>query len=579
MSTPLCLLVCDYFKEEAERAVEALDGVTVAVYPADCDRPRQLRQLEEALARCPEGSAALVIGSTCLSHVTADPAFRGRCDFHLLDHSQALLLGEDRLQPLIDEGAHLVTPGMLRCWRRVADGWGFEEEQAREFFAQSVSRMVLLDTGLDAEAPTRLAELADYVGRPAERIEVGLGHLRLYLKNLVLERRLTDAVAARRDTERRLGEYAMIYDLIGRMTELSEEPGVVDNILELFTMLCAPMHSLYLPWSDDGPGEAVRPCGGAADDAREALEAMLRGGGEGEPFGEDGLLLAIRREGRPLGGLALTGLAIPEHRERYLEMARAIVPVLALAIVNARAYGEIRRLNDTLHEKVVSLDALNRELDAFAYSVSHDLRAPLRVIEGYSRILLEEYGRGFEGKPLHYLERVRANGVRMGELIDAILRLSRATRGELNREPVDLSALAHEVVESLREKEPERVVEVSITDGLHAEADPKLARVVLDNLLGNAWKYTGKAASPRIELGREGSEFFVRDNGAGFDPAYADKLFQPFQRLHGDGEFEGIGIGLSTVQRICRRHGGTLRAEGRPGEGAVFYFTLEEVTP
>ena len=579
MNAPLCLLVCDYFKEEVERVTADLEGVAVAAFHADCDRQRRVEQLEQALARCPEGSDVLVVGSTCLNEVAERPEIARRCRFRLLEHTQSLLIDEERLAPLLAEGAHLVTPGMLREWRRVADGWGFDEGQAREFFARSVSRMVLLDTGVDAEAPARLAELADYVGRPAERIEVGLGHLRLALNNLLLEHRLARAETARRDTERRLGEFAMIYDLIGRMTELSEEPRVVDNILELFTMLCAPMASLYLPWGEEGPGEAVDPCGGVPDEGRAALEALLREGGERALFGDDGLLLAIRREGRPLGGLILTGLATPEHRERYLEAARAIVPVLALAIVNARAYGEIRRLNEALNEKVVSLDALNRELDAFAYSVSHDLRAPLRVIEGYSRILTDEYAGELGDKAAHYLERVRANGVRMGELIDAILRLSRASRGSLRREPVDLSALAHEVVEALREKEPERVVEVRIEPGLGVEADPKLARVVLDNLLGNAWKYTGKTDAPLIEMGREGDEIFVRDNGAGFDPAYAEKLFQPFQRLHGDGEFEGIGIGLSTVQRICSRHGGTLRADGRPGEGAVFHFSLEEGRP
>ena len=589
MSEPLCLLVCDYYREEAERAAEGMEGVTVVAYPADCDRTCRVEQLNEALERCPpstQGSAgepggALVIGSTCLRAAAADPALAERCDFHLYDHCQTLFQGEDLLHPLLDDGAHLVTPGMLRHWRRAADGWGFQDEQAKAFFADSIASMVLLDTGVDEAANARLEALADYVGRPAVRVSVGLDHFRLQLRTLVAERRLVRSVKARRDTERRLSEYAMIYDLIGRMTGLSEESRVIDNILELFTMLCAPSGLVYLPWDERGPREPVLGCGEVPGPVLAELTAL---GGEQGSFGEDGMALMIRRDGQTLGGIALHGLATPEHRRRYLNMAHSILPVLALAISNARAYEEIQRLNGELEGKVDSLDTLNRELDAFAYSVSHDLRAPLRVIDGYSRILVEEQQQGLSEQQLHYLDRVRANGVRMGELIDAILRLSRASRGEIVREPVDLSALAAEVVEALREKEPRRRVDVAIAEGLRAEGDARLLRVVFDNLLGNAWKYSAKREDARIEVGsntRGGErEFYIRDNGAGFDMAYADKLFQPFQRLHTDGEFEGIGIGLSTVQRVCQRHGGTLRAEGVPGEGAVFFFTLpDEIRP
>jgi len=229
-------------------------------------------------------------------------------------------------------------------------------------------------------------------------------------------------------------------------------------------------------------------------------------------------------------------------------------------------------------ERTIQLEAANRELEAFSYSVSHDLRAPLRGIDGFSQALLEDYADTLDDQGRDYLRRVRSATQRMAGLIDDLLNLSRITRGELRREAVDLSAQARSVAEQLRQAQPERQVEFHIADGLTAEGDPRLLRIALENLLGNAWKFTGKTDPAVIEFGlrRERGEaiYFVRDNGAGFDMAYAGKLFGAFQRLHDVREFEGTGIGLATVQRIIRRHGGRVWAEGESGHGATFHFTL-----
>jgi PAS domain S-box-containing protein len=250
------------------------------------------------------------------------------------------------------------------------------------------------------------------------------------------------------------------------------------------------------------------------------------------------------------------------------------------------AEDEARRLTAVLErrvaERTAELAAANAELEAFCYSVSHDLRAPLRAIDGFSQALLEDCASDLDADGRNYLTRVRAASKRMGELIDDLLALSRVSRGEMRRARVDLSALAERVVSQLRLAHPGRDVDVVIEPGLTAEADPNLVRVALENLLGNAWKYTGKNPRARVEFGRAaGGEaaYYVRDDGAGFDPAYADKLFQPFQRLHRPDEFEGHGIGLATVQRIVRRHGGRAWADGTVGRGATFYFTLSEPSP
>lgn len=244
---------------------------------------------------------------------------------------------------------------------------------------------------------------------------------------------------------------------------------------------------------------------------------------------------------------------------------------------------EIKRVNEELEhrvaERTAQLEAANKELESFSYSVSHDLRAPLRSIDGFSTALMVDYMDELDPQAKDYLQRVRSASQRMGHLIDDLLNLSRVMRSEMSRVDVNLSELAEEVFAELQEAEPERAVETVIQPDILVKGDPRLLKIMLVNLLGNAWKFTGKTEQARIELGlyQENSEtvFFIRDNGAGFDMEYADKLFGPFQRLHSPGEFPGTGIGLATVARIIKRHNGSIWAESAVGEGASFYFLLE----
>jgi light-regulated signal transduction histidine kinase (bacteriophytochrome) len=235
-------------------------------------------------------------------------------------------------------------------------------------------------------------------------------------------------------------------------------------------------------------------------------------------------------------------------------------------------------LEERVDERTAQLAAANKELEAFSYSVSHDLRAPLRSIDGFSLALLEDYVDRLDEEGKDHLQRIRAATQRMGMLIDDLLNLSRMTRAEIRKQAVNLSALAHAVASVLQDAQPERQIDFRIEDRLEAKADAHLLQVVLENLLGNACKFTSKRTSPRVEFGKTkhngSSAYFVRDNGAGFDSAYANRLFGAFQRLHGASEFPGTGIGLATVQRIVHRHGGEIWAEGAVEKGATFYFTL-----
>jgi signal transduction histidine kinase len=246
--------------------------------------------------------------------------------------------------------------------------------------------------------------------------------------------------------------------------------------------------------------------------------------------------------------------------------------------------GRLRQANAGLEQRVAArtaeLETSNRELEAFSYSVSHDLRAPLRAIDGFSKALLEDCGDALGETGTRHLERVRGATRQMGLLIDDLLNLARLSRAEMRREPVDLAAVGNEIAASLAQTQPDRQVSFVVPPHLKAEGDLQLLRVVLDNLIRNAWKFTSKHPMARIELGQAGTNgkrtFFITDDGAGFDMAHADLLFAPFQRLHRQSDFEGTGVGLATVQRIIHRHGGRLWAEGEVDKGATFYFTLWE---
>jgi signal transduction histidine kinase len=284
-----------------------------------------------------------------------------------------------------------------------------------------------------------------------------------------------------------------------------------------------------------------------------------------------------------IGGLSASGkVGGGSFTTRDMELLTLFANQVSIAIENARLLNDVNNLVTSLEvrvaERTAELQVANQELEAFSYSVSHDLRAPLRSINGFSQALLEDFGERLNDEGRGYLQRLRANAVQMGELIDAMLLLSRVTRSDLVKQQVDLSEMAQSVAGKLAEADPGRATQWVIAPSLTAQGDANLLHVLLDNLLSNAWKYSGKTAQPQIEFGITRLDdqhcYFVRDNGAGFDMAKAAKLFKPFQRLHAEREFAGTGIGLATVQRIVNRHGGWVKAEAAPGKGAVFYFNL-----
>ncbi|HKX83290.1 MAG TPA: PAS domain S-box protein, partial [Pyrinomonadaceae bacterium] len=304
-----------------------------------------------------------------------------------------------------------------------------------------------------------------------------------------------------------------------------------------------------------------------------------------------GLTHVTRRSMGALGalyGLRSDGEEFPiEASISQIESDGKKIYTVILRDITERKLAEERNriLNEELEQRVADrtaqLQAANGELESFSYSVSHDLRAPLRHINGFSQALLEDYFEEFDDAGKGYLNEIRGASQEMAGLIDDLLQLARVTRSEMHRERVDLSELARDVINDLKRREPDRSVAVNIQDGLFEDCDRRLMRIVLTNLIGNAWKFTSKTDDPQIAVGSralsDGVQYFVQDNGAGFDMAYENKLFGAFQRLHGTNEFEGTGIGLATVRRIINRHNGSIWAMGEVGKGATFFFTLRAV--
>jgi two-component system NtrC family sensor kinase len=259
-----------------------------------------------------------------------------------------------------------------------------------------------------------------------------------------------------------------------------------------------------------------------------------------------------------------------EHRRIREQLLHRELEALEARAAQKLAEAQIAHMEQLEHK--------NKELEAFSYSVSHDLRAPLRAIDGFSLALVEDCNEQLDDAGKRYLAQVRTSAQRMGELIDDLLQLSRISRADLRRESVDLGELAKEVLDTLQKNQPERTISFNAQPDLLVMADRRLMRVVLENLLGNAWKFTSKTLEPCIAFGMEMQSdslvYFIRDNGAGFNMQYAEKLFKAFQRLHSEAEFPGIGVGLATVQRVIERHGGRIWAEGKADAGATFSFTL-----
>ena len=517
----------------------------------------------------------------------------------------------DGLLMLAPVYANGIQPANVQARRTAISGWVYAPFNARSFVDSALEPyragqlIRIVDTGRDVGAERRLHEDPGYAGQAGADV----GHsvvLELYGRQWRIDFRPRATAAHAQDLSDRdavlAAGTALSLLLFAVVLALAHTESRAERLAETMSesyrrseqrLRNAMLHS--------GTGIALLDAEGRIVEANPALSRILgvaSGSLPGTRFSAQFLDPEVDAalEGSPIAPATLQ-LRRSDGDIRLVQVVVSPVPgdvgsdVAGLAQVEdatdrLRAERAVRMLNRTLEARVEQrtheLTLANRELESFAYSVSHDLRAPLRTVEGFSRLLGERFGASMGPEALDYLSRVRNAANRMDALIDALLKLSRIARDPLRQAEVDLSRLAEEVVAELRQAEPAREVEVSIAPGLVAGGDPALLRNLLQNLLGNAWKFTTGRAPARIRFERDPATeapagmaaFAVADNGAGFEPAYASKLFRPFQRLHGADEYEGHGIGLATVRRIVERHGGSIRAEGGVDQGATFRFVL-----
>jgi PAS domain S-box-containing protein len=475
-----------------------------------------------------------------------------------------------------------------------------QQTRLRELDRLIDARLALLERGISARRDQGL-EAAIAVVRSGESSRLTSG-IRTVLAAMETEERqlLTQRTkAAAQQADRTRGALAggtaiLVVLLIFAGLIIESDVGKLQasaKTLRRQTDLLDQAHEPMLAWELGGPIEYLNR-GAEKFYGLSAAEAIGRRSHHlfhtRHPMGMDRIEALLARDGRWRGELTqqidgrevmvesfLTLVSEPDGRKTVLEVNRDITE-------EKRAQEEILQLNQQLEQRVkdrtAQLEASNKELEAFAYSVSHDLRAPLRGIDGWSLALLEDCGSTLDQTARQHLERVRSEAQRMGLLIDDLLTLSRLTRLKLQHESVDLTALAHTIACRLREAEPHRNIDFTIQEGLSTAGDSHLLDIAVSNLMSNAVKFTGPRDLARIEVGKANGQhemaFFVRDNGVGFDMAYAGMLFGAFQRLHKHTEFPGTGIGLATVQRVVRRHGGKIWADAKPGEGATFYFTI-----
>ncbi len=577
----LCVLVCECFEREARLVLEQLscDDVTLTSFPTCGPTPTLPTEQLLGIVRSkhPECQRLLAIGGACLRPLKHLPNVPEHLQVDSVDQCFSMLVGKSIIDDYLGRGAYLVTPGWLQTWQERVAGWGFDQETARSFFKESAARLVLLDTGIDRQAETRLAAFAELVDLPAEIVTVGLDYFRLHLERLVLQWRLsrTESTTAEvsSKTERALAEYAMVVELLSSLAELHSESRAVDAIFDLFTMLCAPRHLAYLALSKGGPGQLQSRTDRLFDD-----EALLRSKLDSSPeeYGwtpsGNGFWLRLQYRHKTVGVLEIEDITFPEYREHYLNLALVIARVCGLAIGNARVYQRLAHSRAELKHR-------NEELDEFTFVASHDLTEPLRQLVSFSCLLRKDLGDKLPPRAETDLRFISDAAYRMQKLVQDLLQLSRIGRLSLKKKRLALDECVDDALQALAVLLEETGTEVQRDELPEVLGDRTLITQLYQNLISNAVKFV-KNCKPSIhvtvEHGDGGPVLGVRDNGIGINPRDTETIFRPFRRLHGRDEYQGSGIGLSICKKAIERHGGTIWVESQPDQGAHFKFTLRD---
>jgi signal transduction histidine kinase len=567
------VLCCSLLIGETRRALDRLDWgeVPVAAVPGQCHTagPTQKFEWDTALEQLLAGAdTVLAICMNCI-HRPGNHTLNGH-RLALLDHPEVrvthtatqgeLFMGGEAADALLSERAFMVLPGWLQIWRRVVfDVWAFDEVSAREFYQESSSRLVFLDTGVEGPWEAEMEAFSQAAGLPWERRLVGTSCLEMRM-TLEIERLQNERLARARDESLRQARTAaadreVLVDFVTRLGDVLDGPAIRAQLRETLEMLFAPEAVVEEDLGIAAPGATAQTrsaCVSVIDDGRSLDLALILGDGSRIRF-------------------LVRNLAFAEHMDLYLPLARITADAATLALDAARLHLREKDLVSALQDKV-------KELDSFVYSASHDLQSPLRSVVAFSELLARDLGDDLSEDGRIYLGFITKGATRMRALIMSLLALSRTERHALKLEDVSLDACVEGALESLAIPIQEAEAMVERAPLPRVRADAALITQLYQNLIGNAVKFRAPGVAPRITLtaavASDEVTLRVADNGIGIDEKFAEHIFAPFRRLHLDSEYEGSGIGLSICRKVVERHGGRLWVEPSPGGGACFCFTL-----
>ena len=584
MAASLHLLVCEYFLKEAEIILlgDGFENVTVSSYPDLCIRPQA--DCEGMVKRLfaehgGENRTVILVGACYL--LSKQIVLLKEDSDHRICHENLcfyMLAGQGLVDSYLRAGLHLVTAGWLAQWRHHINEWQFDQETARAFFAEGARRLALLDTGVDPEAPGRLQECASFLNLPSEIIPVGLDHFRLVLAQLVQTWRTEEAQRQAKltmdRTNAKLADYVLAMDLLVKLSKIMTEDDAIRAILDLFAMLFGANYVAYVSAGGDRAGTSYSNAPGPRDEGRTEAWIRLLKAEDAYATTPTGFCVRVRYQDETLGILITDSIALPQYGQDYLNLALNIVNLFGLAITNARSITRRQKAEDELARS-------NADLEQFAFIASHDLQAPLRRIIGCGEVLRESTTSQLDDESRQYLDFMMQSTERMQQLIKGLLTYARVKTSGNPFRMVRLSTVVQQVLDDLAQRLKDTNGTVDVKDLPSVMGDGLQLYQLFQNLIGNALKFIPPGCAPHVVVSSQRrekgmTEISIQDNGIGFDERDLEKIFQPFKRLHSEDEYPGSGIGLAVCQKIVQRHGGTITAHSRPGEGATFVFSLPE---
>ncbi len=615
MTDKLIISVCGNFKKElaAVIAEEEFADVEMAIFPATCGRPAiEWHDLERAIHSNGNCSRCDVLGRSCIAKLTKRPKELAYCDlhkfhlhkFHLhkLEQCFHLFADQNLIDSYLKEGAYLITPSWLVNWQYHLKTMGFQQELAQVFFKESARRLLLLDTGIEANSADHLRDFAEFVEMPSQIVPVGLGYFRLLLSKMVmawrLEQQKNESTTALNHARQHISEYAMAIDLLNNLASTMTESEVIQNIIDLFSMLFAPHALFYLPLRDDKAGQLHQQVFSSYSIDSIAILNRLAHFDKVYDWTEsgNGFCLQIRHRNKNLAILEVEQIAFPEYKERYLNLALTIVNVCGLAIYNARSFQKVKLLEERqLMENALirakeQAESANREKSEFLANMSHEIRTPMNAIMGFSELLSTQIT---VEKQKSYLDAIKTAGKNLLVLIDDILDLSKIEAGKLDiqYEALNTNWFFNELKQifamNIADKNVNFIVDIDNNLPPALIIDEVRLRQILLNLIGNAFKFTEKgyikvSAKKGGQVDNEAKMdliISVEDSGIGIPENQQDIIFESFRQQNGQStrKYGGTGLGLAISKRLVEMMKGHISVKSKVDQGSVFEIILQDV--